>query len=277
MITKLIEEFVVHLRAQRYSEKSIKTYRSHLCYFLNLFYEYEPENLTSKQLEDFIIWLIEKKKIGESYQKAIIGVITKFYKELLQKDIDLKHLYPQKKEIKLPNFLMREEVKKLLEVTENLKHRTILTTIYSCGLHLREVLNVRLTDIKIKEKIILIKEIRYKKERTITLSDKLLNLLKEYKIIYRPAIYLFEGQNGEKYSERSVQQIFQNSLEKTGITSIATVCTLRHSYAIHLLENGIDIKTIQELLGHRNITTTKIYLQIMDTFKEKVRSPLDLL
>lgn len=273
----LTKQFVIILRMQRYADRSIKTYASHLAYFLKVSSKLKTEDITQKQLEDFIIWLVEKKNVGQSYQKAMIATITKFYKEIFQRNINLKHLYPKRKENKLPKFLTKEEVKKILAATENLKHKAILTTIYSCGLRLSEVLELKIADIKTRENLLLVRQAKGKKDRVVMLSPLLLELLRTYYKTYKPKTYLFEGQEGEKYSERSVQQILKNALIKASIISPASVHTLRHSYATHLLENGTDIRIIKELLGHNNIKTTEIYTHITDVSRTRVKSPLDLL
>lgn len=262
---------------QRYADRSIKTYVSHLAYFLRLSAKHKPEDITQQQIENFIIWLVEKRKVGQSYQKAMISTITKFYKEVFQRQINLKHLYPKRKEYKLPKFLTRGEIKKILEATENIKHKAILMTIYSCGLRLSELLELKISDIKVKEKLLLIRQSKGNKDRLMVVSAQLLNVLRDYYKIHQPKNYLFEGKNSEKYSERSVQQILKNSLRKAGIITQASVHSLRHSYATHLLENGIDIRIIKDLLGHSNIKTTEIYAHITDVSKNNVKSPLDYL
>lgn len=277
MNSNFIQQFVTILRMQRYADRSIKTYTSHLTYFLKVSSTLKTEDITQRQLEDFIIWLVEKKKVGQSYQKAMIATITKFYKEIFQRNINLKHLYPKRKENKLPKFLTKDEVKKILDATENLKHKAILTTIYSCGLRLSEVLELKIADIKTLENLLLVRQSKGKKDRVVVLSPLLLELLRTYYKSYKPKTYLFEGPEGEKYSERSVQQILKNALVKATVISPASVHTLRHSYATHLLENGTDIRIIKELLGHNNIKTTEIYTHITDVSRAKIKSPLDYL
>lgn len=277
MNEKLIEQFITILRMQRYADRSVKTYTSHLSYFLRLSAKYNPKDITQQQIEDFIIWLVEKKRIGQSYQKAMIATITKFYKEIYHRHINLKHLYPKRTEHKLPKFLTRDEVKKVLDATENIKHKAILTTIYSCGLRLSEVLELQISDIKTKENLLLIRQSKGNKDRLVVLSVKLLEILRNYYKIYQPKNYLFEGKNNEKYSERSVPQILKSSLNKAKVIFPASVHTLRHSYATHLLENGIDIRIIKELMGHNNIKTTEIYTHITDISRSNVKSPLDYL
>lgn len=272
-----VQDFATILRLQRYAKSSIKTYTSHLSYFLKLSAKYQPEDITQKQLEDFIIWLVEKKKVGSSYQKAMISTIVKFYKETFQRTINLKHIYPQRSENKLPKFLTKMEVKKILDSTSNIKHKAILTTIYSCGLRLGELLELKISDIKTDQNILLIRQAKGNKDRVVMLSSKLIDLLREYYKIYNPKTYLFEGSENEKYSQRSVQQIMKSSLKKSGVDSPASVHTLRHSFATHLLENGVDIRIIKDLLGHSNIKTTEIYTHITDVTRFQVKSPLDFL
>lgn len=274
---ELLSKYKMILQIQRYSEKSIKTYCGCLSYFLSVSSKYSTESISHEQLEKFIIWLIQKKKIGHSYQKAMLATIVKFYKEIYNRNIDLKHLYPKRKKTQLPKFLSKDEIRRLFKATENIKHKAILVTIYSCGLRLNELLELKMEDIKTKDGILIVRQGKGNKDRLVNLPLKLIQLLREYYSKYRPKVYLFEGQNGGKYSERSVQQIMKNSLTAAKIISPASVHTLRHSYATHLLENGTDIRIIKELLGHNNIKTTEIYTHITDIIKQHVTSPLDLL
>ena len=165
----------------------------------------------------------------------------------------------------------------IIDITENLKHKTIITTIYSCGLRLSELLELKISDIRSEQDCIVIRQSKGNKDRIVMLSPKLLDLLREYYKKYKPKEYVFEGQLGGKYSARSVQQILKKSLEIAKIKTQASVHTLRHSYATHLLENGTDIRIIKELLGHNSIKTTEIYTHITDVQKHKLRSPLDFL
>lgn len=272
-----VEDFATILRLQRYAKSSIKTYTSHLSYFLKFSAKFQPEEITQKQLEDFIIWLVEKKKVGSSYQKAMISTIVKFYQEIFHRRVNLKHLYPHRSETKLPKFLTKKEVKKILDSTSNIKHKAILTTIYSCGLRLGELLELKISDIKTDQNILMIRQTKGNKERVVMISPKLIDVLRDYYRVYNPKIYLFEGREKEKYSQRSVQQIMKSSLKKSGVKSPASVHTLRHSYATHLLESGTDIRIIKELLGHNNIKTTEIYTHINDLVRFQIKSPLDLL
>lgn len=278
-IISLVDSYKEKLIIQRYSSSSVKNYSSALQNFLSMASQKytDPLDISLEDVEKFIFWKINKHHISASHQSIILSSIAKFYKLLFGKDINLKHLYPKRRETKLPKFLTRNEVKKILECTENIKHKALLTTIYSCGLRLSEVLELKISDIKSQESVLLIRQGKGKKDRIVNLSPKLLELLRVYFKMYQPKTYLFEGQNTEQYSRRSVQQVFKNSLKKANISSPATVHTLRHSYAMHLLENGTDIRIIKELLGHNDIKTTEIYTHITDISKSKVKSPLDYL
>ena len=138
-------------------------------------------------------------------------------------------------------------------------------------------MELKISDIKTRENVLLVRQAKGKKDRVVMLSPLLLELLRTYYKVYQPQIYLFEGHSGERYSERSVQQILKNAINKVSIISPASVHTLRHSYATHLLENGTDIRIIKELLGHNNIKTTEIYTHITGVSRVKIKSPLDLL
>ena len=164
-----------------------------------------------------------------------------------------------------------------MNASVNLKHKTILTTIYSCGLRLSELINLKITDIKSGSDVLLIRQSKGNKDRMVALPDKLLTLLRQYYTVYRPKVFLFEGAKGGQYSERSVQLILKDAMRKADIKSKGSVHTLRHSYATHLLKSGIDVRVVQELLGHSDIRTTMIYTHITDVDKKTTPSPLDFL
>jgi integrase/recombinase XerD len=150
-------------------------------------------------------------------------------------------------------------------------------TIYSCGLRLNELLNLKIKDIRSSEKIIRINQSKGNKDRIVSLSDKLLYIVRDYYLVYKPTNYLFEGEKGNRYSERSVQLVLKKSLANAKIKTEGKVHTLRHSYATHLIQSGIDVRIVQEWLGHENIKTTMIYTHITDIDKKRTPSPLDFL
>jgi len=180
-----------------------------------------------------------------------------------------------KKEKSLPIVLNKKEVTKLIKLTDNLKHKTLFMMAYSTGMRNSELLNVKTTDIDEERGIINIRGAKGKKDRISLLSQKFFVILREYYQLYAPKEYIFEGQRGGKYSSASIQKIMQQAVIRAGITKPATIHSFRHSFATHLLEQGTDLRYIQKLLGHENITTTEIYTHITNKGLDKIDNPLD--
>lgn len=176
----------------------------------------------------------------------------------------------------LPNVLSKDEIKLILEAHANVKHKTMLSLIYSCGLRCSELLQLKPEDIDSKRNIVLIKQAKGKKDRITPLSPKILVLLRMYYQLYKPKTYLFEGQEpGSIYSAKSLQGVLKQALEKAQIQKPVTLHWLRHSYATHLLENGTDLRYIQELLGHNSSRTTEIYTHVSTKNLQQIKSPFD--
>jgi len=207
--------------------------------------------------------------------RQAMASIRYLYLKVLHKPLPDNFSIKQRKPNKLPVVLSQKEVYKLLRVTVNLKHKAILLLIYSAGLRLGELLNLKLGDIDSSSMKIHIRQSKGKKDRFIMLSENVLKLLKEYYNSYKPKEYIIEGQNGGKYSPTSVQNIFRTALKKAGINKSATVHTLRHSFATHLLDNGTDIRYIQELLGHKRLETAQMYTHVSSYSINKIKSPAD--
>lgn len=278
-IQDYLQSFTERLQIQRYSPSSIKNYNSNLFQFLTIAsHKYAcAKEIEIAAIEKYIFWKIKKDNISASHQRIILASIAKFYELVIEKRINLKHLYPQRKEHKLPNYLTFDEVKKIIEVTHNLKHKSIIMLLYSGGLRLSEVINLKITDIDSNSMTITIRQAKSKKDRQVMLSEKFLLILRQYYTQYKPSYYLFEGQNSNQYSGRSIQKIVKESTVKSGIKKIVSPHVLRHSFATHLLEAGTDIRSVQQLLGHNHLNTTKIYIQTNDVSKNKIKSPLDRL
>ena len=207
----------------------------------------------------------------------MIAALILYHKLILNTILPIEYLYPKRKSQKIPVVLSVREVKIFFECTGNLKHKAILQTIYSAGLRLSEVVNLKIEEIDSDRMIITVRQGKEKIDREMMLSVKLLSLLRYYVKEYKPTAYLFEGQNGGAYSSRSVQQIMKRAVRNAGIRKPATVHTLRHSFATHLLEQGTDLRYIQEFLGHKSIQTTEIYTHVTDAGKANIKSPLDLM
>jgi len=177
---------------------------------------------------------------------------------------------------KLPNVLSKEEVKRIISSPINVKHRTMLSLIYACGLRRGELLNLKPNDVDSKRGLLLIRQAKGKKDRIVPISDKTIEMLRDYYKAHRPIVWLFEGQTPEEqYSEQSLQSVFKLAVSKAKIRKKPTLHWLRHSYATHLLESGTDLRFIQELLGHRSSKTTEIYTHVTNNSLKKIRSPFD--
>ncbi len=178
----------------------------------------------------------------------------------------------------LPNVLSKEEIKLILNAHGNIKHKAMLSLIYSCGLRRSELLNLKLNDVVSKRGLVIIRYAKGKKDRVIPLSAKILDLLRNYYLAYKPKEWLFEGQSGKgQYNESSLVSVLKQALAKSNIKKPVTLHWLRHSYATHLLENGTDLRYIQEILGHSRSTTTEIYTHVSTIGIQKVVSPFDSL
>lgn len=270
----ILEKYTTMLQLKRYSSNTRKSYINAFQNFLVFFSHKKIDDLKKNEFQEYLLSQLENGT-SSSFQNLQINAIKFYYEKVLGRKREIYDLPRPKKEHKLPAVLSEEEIIKLFKQVSNIKHKAILYLIYSGGLRLSEVVNLKITDIDSKRNLILIRESKGKKDRTTLLSQALLELLRDYYREYKPENYLFEGQKGGQYSVRSVQNIFRMALSKSGIKKHATVHTLRHSFATHLLERGTDLRYIQELLGHANSKTTEIYTHITKKGLDKIVSPLD--
>lgn len=277
MALNKIHQFAKLMKIKGYSDSTIASYTSHLKLYSLAFGVKNWEAHTNKELLNNGFMLISQKQMAYSTQKQLIGALTLFYQEMYNRTVQLQPLRPTRKPNTLPTVLSQQEVKRLFKATHNLKHKAMLVTVYSLGLRSGELLNLKIHDVDGDRNLVNIIEAKGKKDRIVVLPEKLRILLRQYFKEYKPKMYLFEGQKGGKYTSSSLSKVFKNSLHKAKINKQATLHTLRHSYATHLLEQGTDIRVIQKLLGHKNIKTTQIYTHVAETELLKVRSPLDLL
>lgn len=272
---ELIDKYSKLLHIKNYSTKTEKSYLHHLDLFLNFLSSNKIKDIDQNVLLNYFNYLKQTKNFSYSSMKQALASIRFLFLDVLKKEVDFDFFIKMKKPNSLPNILTTEEVKSIINSIENLKHRAIISTIYSCGLRISEAVNLEIKDIDSKAMTIKIVNAKGKNDRIVMLSEKLLELLREYFKEYRPKIYLFEGQFGKKYSARSIQQIFNNAVKKTKIKKKVTVHSLRHSFASHLLDSGTDIRFIQELLGHKHLSTTQIYTHINPASVKKIKSPFD--
>lgn len=235
-----------------------------------------------KEVMEFSRYLVTERKVSSSYQNQAINAIKFYFEKVKGGEKKYYHVDRPIREKKLPEVLSEEEVTAILKSTSNLKHRAIFMTIYSAGLRLGELIQLKIKDIDSNRMQIRIEGAKGKKDRYTLLSPKTLYILRSYIKEDKPHYFLFEGFGSSKekpveYGRRSVQNILKSSVERAGIKKKVTVHTLRHSFATHLLEQGTDLRYIQDLLGHESPKTTQIYTHITTRGFDKIKSPLDKL
>jgi integrase/recombinase XerD len=271
-----IEQFKRWLSSKRYSTSTIKTYTDALQTFLKYFSTKPIEQITNEDVIAFNNDYILKNNFSSSFQNQVVNAIKLFFRQIQGASINVELVHRPKREKLLPNVLSKQEIKQLLNAPTNIKHKCMLSLIYSCGLRRSELLNLKPNDIDSERGVIIIRQAKGKKDRIAPLSEKILIMLREYYQSFKPFTWLFEGQEkGTQYSEKSLQNVLKQSLEKAKITKPVTLHWLRHSYATHLLESGTDLRFIQEILGHKSSKTTEIYTHVSTKSLQKIKSPFD--
>ena len=271
-----LDEFKDYLIGQRKSESTIHTYVNFIRLFLNFYADRPIESIDNRSIELFIEQVIAGNNYSISSHRQCIGALKHFshLRSNLAFEPDL--LQRPKKDKKLPVVLSYEEVLHLIKVTKNLKHRTMITLIYATGMRIGEILNLELKAIDLQRNYIHIKNAKGRKDRTVPLGKQIRKILIAYAKTYSPKVYLFENdKTGDQYSASSVRQFLKRNCQLAGIQKKVTPHTLRHSYATHLLDNGVAIRYIQELLGHAKPETTMIYTHISNRDLEQITDPLD--
>ncbi len=219
-----------------------------------------------------------EKGASHSYVNQCVSALKFFFHKVLNYSSPIENLPRPKKERKLPNILSRAEVLRLMDAIENPKHRAIMLVTYSGGLRLGEVVRLRVEDVDPDRNLIHIRQGKRRKDRYTMLSQFALEALRKYARKYKPKLWLFPGAKpGRHLHERSVQKVFDRAYKKAGIEKSVSVHTLRHSFATHLLEQGTDLRYIQELLGHKSSKTTEIYTQVTTRDIRRIKNPLDSL
>ena len=270
-------EYINKLKELRYSQNTIDTYKHMFEEFINYYPTVEIREISDEMIVDFLRYLVNERNISGSYQNQSINSIKFYFERVLGGQRKVYTIDRPRKEKYLPEVLSEEEVAKIINATENLKHKAILMTIYSAGLRVSELTNLKIKDIDSNRMQIRVEQAKGKKDRYTLLGNRTLDILRKYIVQYKPKIWLFEGYEGEPYKSRSIQEILKKSVDKTGIKKKISVHTLRHSFATHLLESGTDIRYIQSLLGHSSGKTTEIYTHITTKGFDQIKSPLDKL
>ena len=263
------------LKLRGYSENTQRTYLQQFKDFLLFFKDAHPIELTDVEIRNYILYLIEHRKLSKSTQNQAINAIKFFYEKVMLQERKVYYLDRPMKDKKLPEVLSQEEVISIFEALENIKHRTMLMLIYSAGLRRSEMLNLRIGDVDYHRNIVFIRGGKGHKDRQSVLSQNLIPLLQQYLQEYAPGFWLFEGRAGERYSASSLQQVFKLAAKKAGVKKAVRLHMLRHSFATHLLESGTSTRYIQVLLGHESPKTTEIYAHVSRFALDKIQSPLD--
>lgn len=270
-----LDQMALKLDIRRYSSATRSAYLGMFRKFLIGVYPKPLYQLTKEDVMRYHVWLINEKGISRSYQNQSINAIKFYLEHVLGHDRQFFQLERPKKEEKLPQVLSMEEVKRILACTDNLKHKCILMTLYSGGLRMGELINLKVHDIDSDHLRIWIRSGKGAKDRMTVLSPALLELLRTYYRTYTPKHYLFEGPKQTAYSSTSVRKVLARAVRKAGICKPVVPHTLRHSFATHLLEHGTNLRYIQTLLGHTSAKTTEIYTHVSSKKLEEVVSPLD--
>lgn len=270
-----LQQLQLQLRVQRYSLSTQQTYYHAFRAFLRFVYPLPLHHVGKQHIYQYHHQMIMEKNLSRSSQNQSINAIKFYLEHVLGQDRQFFDLKRPKKVQTLPEVLSTVEVGRLLKSTVNLKHKTILTTLYSAGLRMGELLNLRISDVDSGYMRISIREGKGCKDRLSTLSPHLLALLRLYYREYKPKEYLFESPDGGRYSPTSVRKVLYRAAKKAGIRKKIRPHTLRHSFATHLLEQGVNLRYIQTLLGHTSSKTTEIYTHVSSSKLEEVKSPLD--
>lgn len=271
---KCPKEYLQKLQLKKYSNSTIKTYVMAFEKFMNHYKENDLSQLNENHIRDYLSTLVKKGFSNSAINQAVNAI--KFYYEIV---LDMPNRFYEIerpiKEHKLPKVLSKEEVLSIIDHTNNIKHRCIVSLLYSAGLRRSELINLKIPDIDSKRMLISVEDAKGNKDRYSLLSNTVLQDLRRYYLQYKPQKYLFEGPHNEKYSSTSIARIIKNAAEKAGIKKNVTPHMFRHSFATHLLENGTDLRNIQVLLGHNSLKTTEIYTHVATSSFNKIKKLLD--
>lgn len=270
-----LTKYVETLQLKAYSPNTIRTYRNEFAQLLYILKDKNVDDIDAIRLRSYFLYCVNTLKLSENTLHSRINAVKFYFEQVLKREKFFFEIPRPKKPSILPKVINAEDIKKLFEVTTNLKHNTMLKLCYGMGLRVSEIVNLKVTDIDSKNMQVFIERAKGKKDRYANLPETILEQLRAYFVAYRPKEYLFEGQIGGQYSIRSAQQVFKDAMEMAKINKKVGIHGLRHSFATHLLEAGTDIKFIQELLGHSDIKTTVRYTHVSQKSIKKIQSPLD--
>lgn len=270
-MTHLIERFTQHLKSGKYNNLTVTAYRNAIFAFYTVVRDMPQNKITDVFIGNYIKELAVKKDKAEAIQAG--KALKLFYDVIFGRKLNIKSTGGSKSQ-KLPEILTQDEIKSIFYTVTNLKHKALLLLIYNTGLRISEAINLNVEDLDLKNGVITIWSKNQESNRELAISPNVLDFLKRYMHKETPQKVLFPGESGKPYSARNVQLFFQSAVKKTNMKKPATLHTLRHSYAVHALEAGMDIHILQQILGHRFLQTTSIYNQVADVKLSKLRNPI---
>ena len=271
---KCPNEYLQKLKLKRYANSTIKTYVMCFERYINHYKDYKLNELDERHIRAYLSQLIQNGQSNSSVNQAVNAI--KFYYEIvLNMPNRFYEIERPRKEQKLPIVISKQEIKSIIANTNNLKHKCIVSLLYSAGLRRSELLNLKVSDIDSKRMLIRVEQAKGNKDRYTLLSESLLKELRLYFRQWKPKHYLFEGEKGGMYSASSIKNIISKAAIKSKIHKKVSPHILRHSFATHLLEEGTDLRYIQALLGHNSPKTTEIYTHVANNSFKKIKNPLD--
>ncbi|TDS16531.1 site-specific recombinase XerD [Maribacter caenipelagi] len=268
------EEYLLKLELKKYANSTVKTYVTFFEMFINHYKESKLETIDESDIRAYLQFLIHKN-VSNSYLNQVINSIKFYYETVLGMPNRFYEIERPRPKHKLPKVISKEEIIALIENTSNLKHRCIIKLLYGSGLRRSELINLKIKDIDSKRMLVRVEDTKGNKDRYSLLSESALKDLRIYYKEWKPQKYLFEGRKASKYSAVSVLTIVKNAATKAKITQKVTPHVLRHSFATHLLESGVDLRQIQVLLGHGSSKTTEIYTHVATNTFKQIKNPLD--
>jgi integrase/recombinase XerD len=273
----LREQLLRELRLRRYSESTQRHY-VHAIRGLAAYYMVAPDQLSAEQVRGYLLYLMEQRQLEWSSVNTIVSGLKFFYSQTLHRPDIILSIPKRRTPQRLPEIFSALELQRLFAAAENRRDRALLMTTYGGGLRVGEVVRLQISDIDSQRRMLHVRRGKRDKDRYTLLSARLLQELRSYWAISRPPLWLFPGRNPQQHLEQgSAGRIFERAKSKAGITKVGSTHALRHSFATHLLEAGVDLHTIQVLMGHSSIRSTARYLRMTRKTLDATQSPLDLL
>ncbi len=272
---EIYDHFIKFLQGKRFSESTVSTYGNFVLDFLRFTAAKPVSSLDEEDVRLYVEWAVGTLNYAVSTHRQIVSGLKHFAHFYPACAIQTEAIYMPKKDRKLPVVLSIEEIIHLIQVTKNMKHRVIISMLYGSGLRIGELITLELRDFDFNRNVIHVRNAKGRKDRYVSIAKRIYPLLKTYFNAYTPKVYFIESPKGGKYSPTSIRTFLKKSCQKANIIKTVTPHSLRHSYATHLLEQGTDIRYIQELLGHSRPETTMIYTHVTQKDLKEIKSPLD--